>query len=88
MGVFRSVGTSPVSCDGDGKTVELFPRVLHARHLGVDREAISGFTVELLQDERKRKKENVLVFTADQLPNDTTAYSNATNTLKENTAGI
>lgn len=40
----------PVSSDGDGKPVVLFPRILHARHLGVDREAISGFTVELLQE--------------------------------------
>lgn len=39
----------PVSSDGDSKTVVFFPRVLHAWHFGIDSEAISGFTVELLQ---------------------------------------
>lgn len=44
---------TPVSCDGDGEAVVLFPRILHARHFGVDREAISGFTVELLQETKR-----------------------------------
>lgn len=41
--------TVPVSSDGDSKTVVFFPRILHAWHFGIDSEAISGFTVELLQ---------------------------------------
>lgn len=39
---------SPISSDGDGKTVILFARILHAGHFGVDCESVSGFTVELL----------------------------------------
>lgn len=39
----------PVSSDRDGEPIVLFPRVLQARHFGIDGEAISGFAVELLQ---------------------------------------
>lgn len=48
----------PVSSDGDGETIILFSRILHARHLGVDGESVSCFTVELLQ-ERKRKMQQL-----------------------------
>lgn len=40
---------SPISGDGDGETVVLFPRILHTGHFRVDCESVSGFTVELLQ---------------------------------------
>lgn len=44
----------PVSCDGDGETVVIFPRVLQARHFGIDGETIPRFTVELLQKTNTR----------------------------------
>lgn len=57
----------PVSSDGDGKTVVLLPRILHARHFGIDSEAISGFAVELLQKTNRRPhKQPPWGFTADR----------------------
>lgn len=40
---------APVSSDGNGEPIVLFPRILQAWHFGIDSEAISSFAVELLQ---------------------------------------
>ena len=57
----------PVSCDGDGEAVVLFPQIFQTRHLGVDREAISGFTIELLQEIKHTHIQTSWVFTAERI---------------------
>lgn len=47
--IIYSQQTVPVSSDGDGETIILFSGILHARHFRINSEAISGFTIELLQ---------------------------------------
>lgn len=57
-----NLNPAPVSSDCYGETVILFPSILHARHFGIDSEAISGFAVELLQKINAQKQRNNMGF--------------------------